>query len=503
MPTYGLTTDGLLIKTYEVVLDEMKAALRAAFGESIDLDYGILARFLAIVAERYAELWEQLEAVYSSQDPDKATATALEALCALTGTLKNPATKSTVPLILSGTPATLVSSGSRAATTSTGKKFETTAGATITALTAWAATTGYVVNDMCTNASRTYICITSGTSAGSGGPTTTDADITDGTVHWRYMGEGTGAVDVAAQAVDYGPTIALSGDITTIDTPVGGWSSVINLLDAAPGSNIETDEHLRIRRELELGGAGSTPADALRAALLEVEDVTAATVFVNNTDVTDPDGVPPHAVECMVRGGADQDLWDLLLDSVAAGIKTYGNTTGTAVDSQGTAHAMAFTRPTEVPIYVSLGLTYNGKLYPSTGDTMVEQAIIDWGDAQETGKDATPSGISAQAFQVPGVLEVSWLALSTTSISTVTNWAQVTAYTVGDVVVSMGRVYRCTTSGTSTDLGIGSPPSATGSGIIDGTVVWEFIGATIPMTSRQLATYDTSRITIVSTAATP
>jgi hypothetical protein len=59
------------------------------------------------------------------------------------------------------------------------------------ALAAWQATHAYVVGNVITNASRTYVCITAGASAGAGGPTTTSGDITDGTVHWQYAGEGT------------------------------------------------------------------------------------------------------------------------------------------------------------------------------------------------------------------------------------------------------------------------------------------------------------------------
>lgn len=57
---------------------------------------------------------------------------------------------------------------------------------------AWGITTAYIVGDNCTNVGNQYECITGGTSAGAGGPTTTAADITDGTVHWKYVGIGDG-----------------------------------------------------------------------------------------------------------------------------------------------------------------------------------------------------------------------------------------------------------------------------------------------------------------------
>src|ERR1035437_9306249 len=50
----------------------------------------------------------------------------------------------------------------------------------------WVKSTAYLVNQAVNNGGKTYICITAGTSAARGGPTTTSADITDGTVHWSY-----------------------------------------------------------------------------------------------------------------------------------------------------------------------------------------------------------------------------------------------------------------------------------------------------------------------------
>ena len=53
----------------------------------------------------------------------------------------------------------------------------------------WQPSTAYLVNDVVSNdTGKVYVCITAGTSAASGGPTGTSADITDGSVHWNYYG---------------------------------------------------------------------------------------------------------------------------------------------------------------------------------------------------------------------------------------------------------------------------------------------------------------------------
>lgn len=55
---------------------------------------------------------------------------------------------------------------------------------------AWAASTSYTAgaSGVSNDSGKQYRCITTGTSAGSGGPTGTGADITDGTAHWKYIG---------------------------------------------------------------------------------------------------------------------------------------------------------------------------------------------------------------------------------------------------------------------------------------------------------------------------
>lgn len=54
-------------------------------------------------------------------------------------------------------------------------------------LSAWASSHAYTVGNRISSSSNAYQCITAGTSASSGGPTTTAADITDGTAHWKYL----------------------------------------------------------------------------------------------------------------------------------------------------------------------------------------------------------------------------------------------------------------------------------------------------------------------------
>lgn len=75
---------------------------------------------------------------------------------------------------------------------------------------AWVAATAYVVGDTVSNSGSWYVCAIAGTSAGSGGPTstTTGNTITDNTAFWTYLG---------------GPTIAASdANAATVTTSTSG-----------------------------------------------------------------------------------------------------------------------------------------------------------------------------------------------------------------------------------------------------------------------------------------
>lgn len=421
----ALTDAGLSIESQEEIRAGLDTDMKSTFGPQINTtDGGVIGQVNGILSERLVLLQEGLQAVVSSQDPEAAVGAMLVALAALTGTTPLAAAKSTTTLTLTGDDATLVAEGSVAAVTVTEVPFATTADATLALLDVWVLSTAYVIGDRVSNDGNAYVCTDSGTSAGSGGPTgTVTTPITDGGVIWRFMGEGLAAVDVAAEASATGPTIATAGSIIEIVTAVSGWSGVINLADALVGRDDESDEDLRVRREEELQTPGTGPQKAIRTDLRALEGVTAVRVFMNVTDTTDGDGVPPHSVEALVSGTAEpQAIWDQLLLSVAAGIRTHGTEVGTSTDDEGIAQAMKYSIPDEIGIYVTITLTYDADLYPSDGDAAVKAAIIAFRAAKTTGDDAVASGIGAQAFKIAGVNDVvsCYIGTSPSPVSSVT-----------------------------------------------------------------------------------
>lgn len=193
--------------------------------------------------------------------------------------------------------------------------------------------------------------------------------------------------------------------------------------------------------------------------------MTAAHVFHNDTDVTDSDGVPPHTVEALVQGGADQDIIDLLGEEVVSGINTYGSgagaTTGTHVDSEGVSETVNFTRPGLITIYVDVTLTKDPATYG--GDAAVKAAIAAYGQTQGIGDDAVAARIGSSIFPV---------------------------FSVGTLVQGVKGVLDVPRSGSlgGTLIKVTATPTA---------------DTTITITTRQLATYDTSRVTVHASNGTP
>lgn len=445
---FGVTAAGFVKKTLQTIRAELEAAWKATFGESVNLHSSSRnAQLIGIQAEREAEIWDLAQAVYSSVDPDAATGAQLDNIAAITGTIRKAATKSTATVYAVGTAGTVLPTGRVVSVSGTGVKFETSQAYTLVAATPWTGNQTVAIGDIRSNAGNTYYATVAGMTSPAGGPTGNGSAIADGTAVWRYLGTGLGYVAMAMSAQETGPKTANAWTLTTIDTPVANWNNATNALDAVLGRNQETDAELRVRREDELRAGGKAALEAIRSAVLAVSGVTAVIVFENETMDTDSDGVPPKSVEVLVSGGEDGAIRAAIFASVAAGIGTHGNVSGTVTDSQGFNHTVKFSRPTVLSIYVRVDLVKDPATYPADGDDQVKTKIVEWGDAQKSGKDVVASGISAQAFKVAGVLDVT--------------------------LVYIGTI---------------SPPVSS---------------VTIPVALRQIADYDTGRITVNSSNGTP
>lgn len=367
----GLSSTGLTIKTTDEVLDEINTEMRATISAGLNLSSAsVLGQINGIMAAKFAELWEVARAVYSAFDPDASTGASLDRLSAVTGTVRQAATKSRVT-----------------ATVNIDDGFSQAAGALV----------AHVNGDP----ARRFV--SAETAANSSGVAAN--------------------VSVAFEAETAGAVECLAGQLTVIAEPVTGWNSITNAADATVGLETDTDSQLRVRRRDELAG-GSHTTDAIRTDLLQNESlgVIFARVLENDTDTTDANGVPRKSIEAIVYGPAsptsddDQALAEALWAAKPAGIRAYGTTSKTVTDEQGNEHAVSFTRPTLKNVYLEIDIVVDADEYPVDGDDQVAAALVAVGDDNyQPGDDVIAERIKAAAFAVDGVLDVSALRLGFTA----------------------------------------------------------------------------------------
>lgn len=389
--SFGLDSTGFNQKRVADILASIEAAEELSFGASLldKVSTSIIAQLNGVFAGELASAWQLAQDVYASQYPSTAGGTSLALLGLLTGASPLAATQSWCFLVGIGTNGTAIPVNNLFATASTGAPFLAKTAATIATLSAWAPTTAYsaqsgatvgvaVAGSLVTNDSgKIYYCTQSGTSAGSGGPTGTGTGIVDGTCAWNYVGAGAAAVAFPAVSSAFDAITAAAYDLTVITTAVSGLTSVTNPLAAALGYQAETDAAFRIRRAGLIRQSGNGTAAAIQSKILALSGVTQCVVVNNPTGAT-VSGQPAYSFAPYVVGGADQDIWDAIVQSQPAGIQSYGSSVGTGADVNGNAQYAAFSRPTTVPIYIAITLT-SGSGY--TGAASVKTAVAAFANA--------------------------------------------------------------------------------------------------------------------------
>lgn len=418
---FGLTSSGFIRKTLADSKTELEAAFRAMFGAGIkvtpDTQFG---KLIGIIADRESQQWEKIEAVYNSQYPGTAGDVSLDHVAEITAITRNPATRTTVTAYMAGNNGTLIASGTLFATIDANDQFRTLADVNLsgtqfsitslqrigTTVTAQATAHGRLVGQ--------YLFISGANEVGYNGliriATVPNANSFTYEITATPSTPATGSINadpataVNCEAVLTGPVQVLSRTLTQIVNTTPGLDTVSNELDGILGRNQETDDEFRMRRLAALSGLGAARLEAIRGALLQVNGVTAATVFENEEDVTDGLGRPPHSIEALVQGGQDADILFTVWNKKAGGIRTFGTISGTVTDSQGNDHISRFSRPTGVNIWIEMDLTVTAD-FPGTA--IVESALLDHGNTLSIGDDVIvfPALVGA-LNQIPGIIDV-------------------------------------------------------------------------------------------------
>lgn len=147
--------------------------------------------------------------------------------------------------------------------------------------------------------------------------------------------------------------------ITNQVTKVLGVVSVTNAVAPTTlGQAQETDSQFRIRRNRSTSIKGQNNYDAMNAQLLELDGVTDAIVFVNDTaapnstvtgDALNP--VPAYSVWAIIDGGADDKIAEIIYQN-GCGLNTFGAVPVDTRNAAGQVITVNFDRVNPVSLYI-------------------------------------------------------------------------------------------------------------------------------------------------------
>ncbi|WP_142478569.1 baseplate J/gp47 family protein [Klebsiella oxytoca] len=342
LDTLGLsatvTAEGISAPDYQTVLDTITGYFQQIYGLDAYLEPDSKdGQMIALVALAIHDANNTAISVYRSFSPATALGDALTSNVKINGITRRSATNSTVDLLLTGTVGTTITNGSVRDS-----------------------------NSVIWNLPATVVIGTDG------------------------------AVVATATCASTGAVAALAGSITTINTPTRGWVSVTNPLAATMGVAAETDAQLRVRQSQSVALASLTPFDAVDGAIANVEGVTRHKLFENDQEVTDYNGLPPHSISAIVEGGDATEIANTLRRVKGQGVTTYGTTSVIVTDRYGNPYTIRFSRPVDVPIYVSITLKALTGYSSQIGDE-IKEAVADYINSLAIGDSVLLSRIYSPA----------------------------------------------------------------------------------------------------------
>lgn len=408
----SLTKDGLSVKRFTEIFEEMNQGLKTLLGSSVDTSENSLVGHLnSNLSLRLTELWELSQVLYDAGDLRAAEGVALDNLALHVGVTRQPAKQSQGTLYFTGLNGVVIPSGSRVSSVKgdeyvTKESFAISSqrclqtriyvGAIIDSINyaIQMDDVGYIFNS---GVAATEESILTGlkTQLDLAGTVTStlvvDADTPANTYLLVDKDDKTSEMSVTGisylkfdhvvsqktvYSKEYG---AISGDadaVTKILSSVTNWYSVTNPQSFKLGSGIETDNALRSRVLSEFNAAGTGTTDSIVTSVLRLDGVKNCIVKENATDVT-VDGVPPKSYEVIVNGGITSEIAKVVWDTKPAGIYAHGSTVETITDFNGYSQQIRFS-PAD-PKYVTVRVqytTYDEEVLASGGIDAAKAAIL-------------------------------------------------------------------------------------------------------------------------------
>lgn len=320
--TSTIDSTGIQLESLSESIDNVKARLKAKFGDNLKTDDQSVSGALAsVIGEIVSDQNDLIREAVNARNPQGATGNHLANIVQFNGVSRRSPEYSTVSL-------TVTALG---------------AGTTIPA--------GSLVQD----------------------PSDSSIEFaTDSIVTVSSGGSGT----VSATATAAGAIEAAAGTLTKIVNPVYGWASVTNAAAASPGRAVETDTDLRYRRKYVSRQTGRHSLPKIFAALSNIDGIGRIALLENRTSYIDANGQRPHSVWAICQGATDAEIAAALFENTSGGIDWHGGSDYLYHDDTMDAdYTIRFDRPTEVPIQIYIR-NQRFASYPNDGDAQIKAAIV-------------------------------------------------------------------------------------------------------------------------------
>ena len=161
----------------------------------------------------------------------------------------------------------------------------------------------------------------------------------------------------------------------TIVTPDKGIVRAVYANERVKGFDEETDEMLRVRRAKAVGVGMLGSVEVLQASLRQLPNVKEAVVFENHTANTDLDGIPPHSVWIIVRGGVDKVIASCIYLRLNAGCGMKGDVVVNVKTIDDQQLPILFDHAIEENVSVKFTVTAENYTEPFNEDLMIQYAI--------------------------------------------------------------------------------------------------------------------------------
>jgi uncharacterized phage protein gp47/JayE len=302
-----ITAAGLETKTLDEIVTYLKTQFQTIYGADINVDSDTPdGQLINILAQAAVDNLELLTQIYNTFTPDQAIGATLDQRCALNGVKRKGGTYTITNVSITVDRALNLVGLDGAVLDPNG--------------------TGFTVQD---NAGNQFILITSQT---IGSP---------GTYSFAFRAKVAGAVLTTPNTIQIPVTIVLG--VTSINNP----SSYTTL-----GINQETDAQLRLRRQQSVTLSSQGYLAGLLSSLLNIDTVTSAFVYENNTGSPDSDAIPGHSIWVIVQGGLDADIAKAIYSKRNAGCGMKGLVSVIITQADGTPFVILFDRTSTEDLFI-------------------------------------------------------------------------------------------------------------------------------------------------------